>query len=327
MPQVSHRPDSRAVDSHPGTRVRATPTNWLSTATCTLDHRHRSYSDPGGSGLGVPVRDVLGPAPSAGASGTALDRFPAVDSRNGRMPIMRLVIILLLSSTLWAQDSLPVGSILAVRLNSSLNTRKTRPGQAITARVMQSVPNSRIRQGAKVLGHVLVVTAASKAHPAEVSFRFDAVRAEHRSFVVGTDLRALASAMDVEDAQIPPTGPDRGTPWAWATRNLIGGEVAYGEGGPVARGTETVGKALAEGILARPQPDAARGCRGEIAGNAHPQALWVFSSDACGVYGFPSLKIAHAGRGAPAGEITISSPEDINIRSGSGMLLRVNSEK
>jgi len=131
--------------------------------------------------------------------------------------------------------------------------------------------------------------------------------------------------MDVEGAQIPATAPDRGTPGAWATRNLIGGEVAYGEGGPVTRGTETIGQALAEGILAKPEPDSARGCRGAIAGNADPQALWVFSSDACGVYGFPSLDITHAGRSAPSGEITISSREDINIRSGSGMLLRVNS--
>lgn len=134
----------------------------------------------------------------------------------------------------------------------------------------------------------------------------------------------MASPLDVEDAQLPPTGPDRGTPWVWATRNLIGGEVAYGEGGPVARGTDTVGTALAEGILAKPKSDSARGCRGEIAGNAQLQALWVFSSDACGVYGFPNLRITHAGRAAPSGEITISSSEDINVRSGSGMLLRVN---
>lgn len=237
----------------------------------------------------------------------------------------RLFLIVMVSSTLWAQSPLPAGTILAVSLNSALNSRKTKPGQAISARVMQSVPGTSIHEGAKIIGHVLTVTSPAGAQSAQIRFRFDSIRASHRSFTINTNLRALASRMDVEDAQIPPTGPDRGTPWAWATRNLVGGEVAYGEGGPVARGTDTVGTALAEGILANAKSDSARGCRGEIAGNARLQGFWVFSSDACGVYGFPNLRITHAGRTPSSGDITISSNEDINVRRGSGMLLRVNS--
>ena len=76
-----------------------------------------------------------------------------------------------------------------------------------------------------------------------------------------TNLRALASMMDVEDTQIPPTGTDRGTPWAWRTRNLIGDEVAYGEG-PVARGTDIVGQAVADGVLAPVRRNPEAGCRG-----------------------------------------------------------------
>lgn len=210
----------------------------------------------------------------------------------------QMCFTLVLSTMLWAQSPMPPGSILAVRLNSSLTTRKTKEGQLIVATLMQSIPNSSVRKGAKVVGHILKMTPFRTGHPAEMSLRFDSVRTSKLTFAVTTDLRALASAMDVEDAQIPPTGPDRGTPWAWATRNLVGGEVAYGEGGPVASGVQTVGRALADGVLVDVRPNSTGGCRGETAGNAQPQALWVFSSDACGIYGFENLNINHAGRSA-----------------------------
>lgn len=111
----------------------------------------------------------------------------------------------------------------------------------------------------------------------------------------------------------------------WATRNLIGGEVAYGTG-PVARGTEIVGEGLIDGVLMPARAKDKFGCRGEVAGNRRPQAFWVFSSDACGVYGFSDLQISHAGRTPPIGEIMLASRDGrVNLRSGSGLLLRINS--
>jgi len=68
-------------------------------------------------------------------------------------------------------------------------------------------------------------------------------------------------------------------------------------------------------------------CRGNIGDNDRPQALWLFSSDACGTYGFSDLAILHAGRSDPLGEIMLASEHgDLNIRGGSGMLLRVDSK-
>jgi hypothetical protein len=54
------------------------------------------------------------------------------------------------------------------------------------------------------------------------------------------------------------------------------------------------------------------------------QALWVFSTTACGVYGFEGLTISHDGSTSPAGQITLDSTRDILIRGGSGWLLVVN---
>jgi hypothetical protein len=90
-------------------------------------------------------------------------------------------------------------------------------------------------------------------------------------------------------------------------------------------GSNIVGHAVPGGVLTRVVSHPGTRCRGEIAGNDSLQALWVFSSDACGIYGFPDVALAHSGRTAPFGEIALVSRNGkLNIRAGSGMLLRVN---
>jgi hypothetical protein len=238
-----------------------------------------------------------------------------------------LALWLLLTAFVCAQDTIPRGTVLPAQLNSSLNSRKTPAGERITARVMQDVPlagGKKIPAGAKLIGHVVRVQPASSVQPAEIAIRFESVKSGKRSIPVTTNLRAMASLMEVEDAQTPKTGPDRGTPWAWVTRNLVGGEVAYGYGGPVARGIDVMGEVVVDGVLARVAANPQAGCRGEADQDDRPQALWVFSSDACGLYGYPEMQIAHAGRTTPVGEIKLASPANFIIRRGSGILLRVN---
>jgi hypothetical protein len=233
---------------------------------------------------------------------------------------------LLLSSTLaFAQEPIPAGTILAAQLNHSLDSGKVRPGQTISVRLMQDVPlasGKKIPAGAKILGHVVKVQ--TDANVATVTMRFDTLRYRHNTVAIQTNLRALASLMEVEDAQTPKTAPGFGTPWTWITRQLVGGEVAYGDGGAVMHGSDRVGEALAYGVLIPVAASPVQRCRGEIAGNANPQALWVFSSDACGVFGLENVKIVHAGRTAPVGDILLASNAgNLRVQSGSGILLRV----
>jgi hypothetical protein len=232
--------------------------------------------------------------------------------------------VFLFGAQLWAQSAIPAGTILPVRLNTSLNSRKINPGQMITARVEQDVPlpaGSTIHAGVKVIGHVLDVKRGSGA---SVSIRFDIVEISKRQIPITTNLRAIANMMAVEGAQIPATGPDRGSPEEVWNTEQIGGDVVYRGGGPVAKGLFTVGEPAPNGVLARVSSVPGTPCRGDE-GNDRLQALWVFSSDACGAYGFTDLEITHAGRTNPVGVITVSSRhEDINVRAGSGMLLRVD---
>jgi hypothetical protein len=243
------------------------------------------------------------------------------------MKQLLFVTLIAFSMQLFAQDKIPVGTILPVQLNSSPRSDKARAGQRIYGRIMQNVPlpgGHKIHAGSKVIGHIVSVKEGRTGQQAEITLCFDTLEFGHQTFQVSTNLRALASLMDVEDAQVPPTGSDRGTPWVWRTRNLIGDEVAYGEG-PVTHGTDIVGQALADGVLIPVRPNATAGCRGEIADNVKAQALWVFSSDACGLYDLPNLSLKHAGRTDPVGQITFHSDKGtVKVRAGSGMLLRVN---
>jgi hypothetical protein len=235
------------------------------------------------------------------------------------------ISLIMFAADLFAQSAIPAGTILPVALNSSLNSRKVKAGQVITARVTQDVPlssGSTIHAGTRVTGQVIDVK--NGASGAQISFRFDTLVVSKRRTPITTNLRALASMMAVEEAQLPESGPDRGTPESAWTTDQIGGEVVYRGGGPVADGLRFVGEPTYGGVLVQVSSKPGTKCRGQTEGNDRLQALWVFSSDACGVYDFADLAIVHAGRSGPVGEITLASKGDVNIRAGSGMLLRVN---
>jgi hypothetical protein len=222
----------------------------------------------------------------------------------------------------------PPGTVLPVQLNHGFCSKDARPGQTITGRLMQEVPlpgGSRIPKGAKILGTILSISSASKPRPARISFRFNEIQFHRRRIGIVTSLRALASPMEVAAALTPDASPGFGTPYIWSTTRLIGGDVKYGDGGPVTdQWNHTVGQGTYDGVLVHLQPQPAGGCRGALDDDDRLQALWVFSADACGVYGITGASIAHAGRAEPAGEITLTSVAgDLKIRGGTGMLLRV----
>jgi len=189
---------------------------------------------------------------------------------------------------------------------------------------MQDVPlpgGARIPRGTKIIGHVVAVKRASATSKGEVSLRFDAVAMKKQTVPVTTHLRAITSMMAVSEAQVPEFGPDRGTPQYIWTTDLIGGQVNYHGGGLVTQGGEIVGHSAPYGVLVRADTIPGTPCRSD---GDQLQAFWVFSSFACGVYDYGDLALIHAGRTDPRGEFTIQAAKgNVNLRSGSGLLLRV----
>ncbi len=240
--------------------------------------------------------------------------------------IAALLAVLSLAAITNAQSEIQTGTVIPVALNSSISTGD-KPGKTVSARVMQDIPlpsGAKIRAGSKLVGRVLAVQPGANGNGAEISFTFDKLISGQHSQPVTTDLRAIASFVEVEQAKLPTMGPDRGTPqWEWTTQ-LIGGDIDYRGGGPVKEGAENIGRPVPDGVLSNLSASSDGPCRSAIDQNTDPQALWVFSADACGVYGFPSMRVAHAGRTNPLGEIVLHSDrKTFKVASGTGMLLRV----
>jgi hypothetical protein len=223
-------------------------------------------------------------------------------------------------------EAIPPGTILPVIL-PAISSKKLKAGDKIKAKIAQEVPlpgGGKIRQRATLVGEVVSSTAGGPHQPATLTIRFATLLEHGKSTPVRTNLRALASTMDVEEAQTPTSGPGESDVYDWLSTRQVGGDVVYGKEGPVARGSQIIGKSTYRGVFVKTRPNADGGCRGEVAGNDRPQAVWVFSGDACGVYGFGDLEIRHAGRTEPLGQIVLESKHGaVQIRSGSGALLRV----
>ncbi len=255
-------------------------------------------------------------------------RSATKSSRNIRG--LPLLWILLCAFCAHGQQSIPPGTIVPLRLNRTLSSKNAKPNDAISARVMQDVPlagGGKIREGTKMTGHVIEVRPASQGSGASLSFTFDRVLVSRTGLHVVTDLRALASALAVEGAYLPELGMGDGEVWNARTTDQIGGDTVYWGGGPVESESGPVGKPVEgadSGVVVKVRANSRGGCHGETDGNYEAQALWVFSSDACGVYDIRGLTIAHSGRTEPLGVIELNFESgEVTVHSGSGLLLRV----
>ena len=157
-----------------------------------------------------------------------------------------------------------------------------------------------------------------------LSLKFDRLKTSKANFSILTDLRARASGVEIDSAQIPEEGNGRGTPsTAYTTVQVGGNDVVYRGGGHVTNALEVVGESVPHGVFGRARPNLAGVCRGAVNDNNSAQVLWLFASDACGVYGFDNLAIVSTGRVDPVGQITLFSRQsDSKIRAGTVMLLR-----
>ena len=241
---------------------------------------------------------------------------------------MSLSVLLLATVWLCAQQ-IPAGTLLPVMLDNTIDSDKSKPGEAVTAKLMQEVPlpdGAKIKRDSKVFGHVVAVSPASSGQGAKISVQFDKVDIEKQTVPVSVGLRALASMETVALAKEPINASSGYGTTAWdLNMRQIGGQVAFNGAKIVKSQTgQVVGKVPQPGaVLAIPMANPARGCGGPT-GNTAEQAFWVFSTDACGIYDGKDMTFVSGIAGVNSGQIVLESPKTVEVRGGSGWLLQVN---
>lgn len=229
-------------------------------------------------------------------------------------------------------EVIPAGTILPVTLIQSLSVERAQADQEIEARVKQDVPLSKhekIPVNSRVIGKIVSVVKTADGNGVEVSLRFEKVELRKELTPIAVSLRAMASYQKVRTAQTPFTGADGGTPPGWANTTQIGGDIRYGDGGQVRNlHKQVVGKGVVGGVLVHIREQPGTACDGPENGDDRLQALWVFSADACGVYGMRGVQIAQTGKKDPIGVITLRFEKtDMQVAADDAMLLRVVNPK
>jgi hypothetical protein len=216
-------------------------------------------------------------------------------------------------------------------LRTNLSAETAKQNQTVRGQIAQDVPlpgDSRIRKGSRVEGQVVDVEPPTNGSAGRISIRFDTLYSHGQVIPIRTNLRAIAGFMTVQAAGEPNAGAGESDVYNWLETTQVGGDAVSGVGGDVYSAQNdgrVVGKSLTSGgVLVQPSPNPSNRCRGSLYGNNAPQALWVFSSGACGTYGLSKVSVVHFGRTDPIGTIVFEvADRKAKLRSGDGLLLRV----
>jgi len=243
--------------------------------------------------------------------------------------LFSFMLLLAAAGAVFAATLIPDSSILPARLEMTLSSKNSKPGEVITTRIMQNVPlpgTFKLPAGSKLTGQVISVQPATADTGGSITFRLDTLHLPHEVAHLTLRLRAAASYLEVRQAELPRNG-DQSGPGTATTTVQIGGDTVYRGGGPVRNRSGVTGKPVDGGVLVRLDANPARGCRNDGTGE-RAQAMWLFSSDACGTYGLRDVTIVQPVKNSTAfanGEITLQSVKgDVTLHNGSGLLLRVD---
>jgi len=224
---------------------------------------------------------------------------------------------------------LPQSTAIPVSFEHSIDTKKAKVGDTVTAKTIQVValPDGKsIAKGSTLTGHVVALDAfhfdqTPYAHqqPSTLSIHFDKLRSGDTTIPVNVSVRAIASTIDSRKAAYPHSTDDTDHV---GMMTLIGGTTFS----PLDKMIQTedgdaIGYNRRNGVFARLISS------GSCSGTNTEQSIAIFSPDACGAYGFGGDYLTETGRDG-SGTFTLAlRGHSVKLYAGSTALLQVNETK
>lgn len=223
--------------------------------------------------------------------------------------------------------SLPVGMAVPILFTHKISAQSSKHGDPVTAKTMQVILNGPVQsipKGSLVLGHIVDVSYAGKNRNSSLSMMFDRIVDEHTAIPICASARAIVNALEAYQATMEATSLDA---TASLGTTLVGGDhVRPGDKQVLAPDDDDVGISNRFGIFSRLEPGAPHDASTpeSCTGVATLQSVAIFSSRACGLYGFPGTRMRSAGNGEPPGVIQLQSDRfGVEIAPGSAALLQI----
>lgn len=224
---------------------------------------------------------------------------------------------------------LPQSTAIPVSFEHSIDTRRAKAGDPVTAKTMQVIvlpDGKRIAKGSTLIGHVVAAegfhfdqTPYAHQKPSLLSIHFDTLRNGDATIPLNVSVRAIASTIDSREAAYPHSTDDTDHV---GMMTLIGGTTFS----PLDKMIQTedgdaIGYNRRNGVFARLISS------GSCNGTNTEQSIAIFSPDACGAYGFGGDYLADSGRDG-SGTFTLAlRGHSVKLYAGSTALLQVNETK
>ena len=221
------------------------------------------------------------------------------------------------------------GTTVNAALQSTLDAKKSKPGDRVEARTTQDVKQDGkvvLPKGTRLFGHVTQAQARGAGESKSVlAVKFDSAESRSGQMPVNFAIQALASAQSAADASV-----DDGDLLAagGGTTSAVGGSSRASGGGfvggAVGAATSTAGNvtsgigSTAGGVVGSTVNTTARSAGGVGGLNA----AGALTSNSQGVFGLEGVSLDSAASSAAQGSAIVSPTSDVHLASGTQMLLR-----
>src|SRR5713226_270324 len=228
-----------------------------------------------------------------------------------------------------AAASLAAGTTLNAQLSRSLDSKKAKPGDVVTAQTTEAVKVDGkivIPNNTKLVGHVTRASARAKGDADSVlAVQFErAVLKDGHEVPLQVTLQAMAA-----DQGTPPVSGDDLQPMgnieggaaeagAAGNRSTVGG-VGSTVGGAASGAASTVPRTVDQSGTVNSTTGAATGAAGRVAGGVDSSGELKPSSR--GVYGLSGLTLNANASNAADGAVIISAGKNVHLDSGTRLLL------